>query len=85
MNGGKVIDKCLGNGFDEEHKKFHKGGACKRIVDGLCAAYIKPEMKWDRGPTLSYCPSATHYLEFKCDEQKQRAGQQKGKKGKRNR
>jgi hypothetical protein len=83
---GNVVEKCLGNGFDEDHKKFHNGGACNRIIDGKCAAYAMPELKWDRGPMIGYCPLATHYDEaLVAEKPKGRVGQQKGKKGKRNR
>jgi hypothetical protein len=84
---GNVVEKCLGIGFDEDHKKYHKGGECCRIDEnGNCLAYLKPSVKWDRGKLLSYCPLASHYDETISSEKvKTRVGQQKGKKGKKSR
>ena len=80
MLGGYVVDKCIGVGFDDDHKKYHKGGRCARTLDGRCLAYLNPELKWDRGPIIAYCPLATHYNEFEIVVKKKRAGQQKQKK-----
>ena len=81
---GKAVEKCLGIGIDEDHKKFHKGGACNRIDEnGNCIVYVNPSVKWDHGPRLNYCPLATHYDEAVVEEKaKTRVGQQKGKRGK---
>ena len=87
MIKGNIVEKCLGNDFDEDHKKYHNGEVCRRIDEnGNCTAYTNPSVKWDHGPLLGYCPLASHYCETKdYDTTKQRAGQQKGKKGKRSR
>lgn len=77
--GGNVIDKCLGKGFDEDNKRFHKGGACDRIENGKCLAYIYPGLKWREG-LFSACPLATHYDETIVVKTKKRVGQQKQKK-----
>lgn len=80
IGGGNAIDKCFGKGFDDDKKKFHKGGACSRIVNGNCLAYLFPELKWREG-LLSGCPLATHYNEsVVADQGKKRVGQQKQKK-----
>ena len=65
-----VVDRCEGKDESEETS----GRQCKKIINGFCSAYYKPESKWvaDR-----HCPLATHYETVEEQARKKRVGQQK--------
>ena len=68
MNREQIVDKCIG---------------CDRIVEldesQTCNAYEFPRLKW----RLGNCPLASHVRSIvREDEEKQRVGQQKGKRKK---
>ena len=79
-------EKCLGNGFTDDQKKFMKHNVCKKVVDGHCTVYANPTVKWEHPICGDRCNMATNYRpDLAVVSGKVRQGQQKGKKGKKNR
>ena len=85
-----VHDKCRGEGFTEEQRKFMLADKCERIEpvsteDGdsythkacVCSAYVNPGMWWRHGR----CPVGNHYRpDLEISKKKIRVGQQKQRK-----
>jgi hypothetical protein len=74
-NRKPIVDQCKQFGENE--------GSCKRIEDNLCEAYYDPSKLWRLGP----CPLASHVhiIVGQEDQGKVRAGQQKGRRKRKNR